>query len=135
MSISDKHTDININTTTNTTAVERADFNVMVAYDQVKAAIEIKEITTGNLMAITVTAIPIIQRMITEPSRGQYKKNVLIAVIKKLVEEFVASASDRAMINLVVDTTVSSAIDMLIDVARGAVDIGKGKKGNCCLIV
>ena len=128
MSITDKDAE------TNTTREIREDWNVINTYESIKKTIEIKEVTTENIMTIAMCGIPIIQRMITEPARGKYKKNVLIAVMKKLVGEFVKKPNDRAMINLIIDTTVSNAIDMLIDVARGAVDLGKGKTRNCCVI-
>ena len=117
------------------------DWNVLInnVYLEMKRVIEVEEITTENILGVAVMGIPIVQRLFKgNKPRGPFKKKILLAVMKILVEDMVKKPVDQAMLTIVIDTVVSQGVDMLIRVAPRVIKHGGGsgdyENYGCCLM-
>ncbi len=91
------------------------------------------------VMGLVPRIISVIQQSVTEPQRGPYKKQLAVALLKKVVDEHLDDAGERQALHTVIDTAVPVAIDTIIGVARGVVDVGKKlqqriQNGGCCTV-
>lgn len=106
------------------------DQNVIKAFQVIRGQflLDNNALSTDILMKMAIALIPMIQDMISEPARGPYKKNVLIAVLNMVIDKYVPE-SERETMKMIVRSVVSPAVDGLIDVARGRLDLHKFRKG------
>ncbi len=111
-----------------------ADEDVQRIYDAVKKIFVEKTITTSNVVVLAVQAMQIVEKI--PDLTGGDKKNIVIKVVKLIVNEFELDDDSRATINLVIDTTLPVAIDMIVGASKGAFDLNTLKvklaKLRCC---
>lgn len=90
-----------------------------------------------ELFSILVKVMEIIEKY-EEAKTGAEKKELAINVLKELVKSSPLSDEDKELLNLLVDNeTVSDAIDIIVQVAKGDFEITKKaiKKGiRHCLL-
>lgn len=113
------------------------DDNVTKAFQQIRLLFDDSNggVTSTKLIQASIALIPIIEDMVNEPARGEYKKSVLIAVLYIVVEKF-APVGQHAFFKTIIATTVSPAVDAAIDVARGRIDLHKtSKMCKGCIVV
>jgi hypothetical protein len=84
-------------------------------------------ITPTNLINFITYVMTSTQKFVTEKGNGQYKKRVVMTVLRKIVKndiEFI-NESDKQVIESLVETLAPAAIDTVIGIATGKIDIGK----------
>ena len=84
-------------------------------------------ITPTNLINFITYVMTSTQKFVTEKGNGQYKKRVVMTVLRKIVKndiEFI-NESDKQLVENLVETLAPAAIDTVIGIATGKIDIGK----------
>lgn len=84
-------------------------------------------ITPTNLINFITYVMTSTQKFVTEKGNGQYKKRVVMTVLRKIVKndiEFI-NESDKQVVESLVETLAPAAIDTVIGIATGKIDIGK----------
>lgn len=107
---------------------------VVLVYDEVVDVIKTKEIDTEALLSVAFKSIGVVQRIsegeeIPKPER----KQIVISVVKKVVEDLVEDEERVAFLNSFIEATLPSLIDRLVSAAKGHLfpAIGKAFK-RCC---
>ena len=95
-----------------------------------------KTINVDTVLSLTIDTIKIVQKLCRDYN-GKYKKLVVIAIIRKLIEEHDYPSNDiRTKILEYVDLSLPNFIDISISLAKGSIDIGKKlstfDKISCC---
>ena len=98
------------------------------AYDIVHSWITEKDtIDTENILDLTVKVITLVQKISND--KGDYKKNLVICLIKKLVREIEYETEEiRKKVLEFIDKTLPHFIDISISLAKGDINIGKKLK-------
>ncbi len=84
-------------------------------------------ITPTNLINFITYVMTSTQKFVTEKGNGQYKKRVVMTVLRKIVKndvEFI-NESDKQVVESLVETLAPAAIDTVIGIATGKINIGK----------
>lgn len=82
---------------------------------------------------IVVNSIRIVQRIVTDRNQGAYKKDLVIAVLRHLVDKSDLPRTSKNILYEVIEYTIPYTIDFLIGVAKGEIDLYKIKKKLKCL--
>ena len=92
-----------------------------------------REITPENIITMTIDIMQHVQEFITQKGQGDKKKELVILVIKELINK-VTDENIKTHLNTLVNTCVPETIDMVILVASGKLDLGKlaNKYLSCC---
>ena len=113
------------------------------SYDIVRGWITDQDtLTMTTISNLILRLIPLVQKVTgAHPApngmtRGQYKKQLAVALLRKLVQEYPYSQeTDRQTVLYFVDTTASTLIDSAIGLARRTINIGKlDPPKSCCTI-
>tara|TARA_Y100000591_G_C21581792_1_gene568698 strand:+ start:302 stop:742 length:441 start_codon:yes stop_codon:yes gene_type:complete len=101
-----------------------------------------KKLTTFNIMELVTKLIPYTQTVMNEKGLGPMKKKVIMSVLLLLVEKLnFSSENEKQQIKTVIEETVPSSIDLMIDISKGNIDFQKIIKqgslyskffGSCC---
>jgi hypothetical protein len=90
----------------------------------------------SNVITFAARLIAATQRLVTEKGRGSYKKQVVLTVLYRLVEEDEELSNDtKQRLRYVLDTTVPPSIDTMVAIGRGEFDLAKTitkVAGSCC---
>ena len=81
--------------------------------------------------------IPVLQKMVKEPHKGEYKKQVLIQTLTRIVTDSQLTDETKIQMNLLIQTTVSPTIDAMVGIAHGTINLAKKhieNGGGCCVI-
>ena len=80
-----------------------------------------------NIVFLTIHLVKEIQKCIRDPSLGEYKKELVISVLKEIINNEVKFDDDikREAIIFIIDETMPATIDMTIGIAKGDFDLGK----------
>lgn len=90
-------------------------------YDQIATAIRGRSITASNVVAIATQCMVLVQ---TYPMlSGSEKKQIVLTVLHKLVDEAKLPESDASTIHVLIDTVVSSAIDAIKDAFKHKINL------------
>lgn len=113
------------------------DARVAKLYDVAKQWTKGRPVTAGTIISFTTYLISAIEQLVTESHEGAYKKQVVLGVLHKVVENDIPfeTAEDRQAVLDVVDLVVPVFIDTIIGVATGSIDIGKIFESckSCCM--
>ena len=101
--------------------------------NQVYDTIKVRQPTPENIMQVTVNVMQIVQKIVKEKSKGEVKKEIVISVMQKLIDD-VENQERKDQLQGLLDTTVPIAIDTVIKVATGEIDLEKYFKdcSSCC---
>ena len=105
-------------------------------YDKVKLMVtDYDYLNPGNCLKLSVSVMKLLQTI--KKNKGDYKKKIVLALIKKLVQEYdYKKQDDRKMVLDFVDYVLPDSIDLAVSLSRGDVDIGKTITSNhfhgCC---
>lgn len=80
-----------------------------------------------NLIRLATCVIPLVQRVVK--GTGEEKKEVALAVIQKVITE--SNVENKELLVSICNTTLPVAIDTMISIAKGRIDLSKGVKGTC----
>tara|TARA_B100000035_G_scaffold307402_1_gene310604 strand:+ start:577 stop:1026 length:450 start_codon:yes stop_codon:yes gene_type:complete len=85
-----------------------------------------KKLTTFNLVELSTSLIPKCQRIMSEPGLGPMKKKVILSVLHILVEKLkFGSDEEKHSIQLILNETIPTTIDLMIDISKGKLDLEK----------
>lgn len=103
--------------------------------DQVLTLIgEHNTISLWTIDDLVIDCIRIVQNLVKEHGKGQYKKQVVLTVINVLVHRNTQLDDDTKTILLkMCEYTIPHTIDLFIGLAKGEIDISKMKMGLCGL--
>ena len=111
------------------------DKNAKAVYDEIKKSIENKTLSASNLIVIVTELIPIVEKVIKHDRPGQYKKKLLLDVLEMVINDSPKlDKNEKDNILVIVNTIIPPAVDAMIAIARGRLNIGKKIKNNfkCC---
>lgn len=112
------------------------DPNVTIIWNQIKEWRKggKKEVNASNIVTFVAILIRMIEKVITEPHSGPYKKQVLLAILGRVIQESKQPEEGKEALLALVDTIIPQVIDTSIAIAKGDIDIGKKiKKPSCCV--
>lgn len=85
-----------------------------------------KKLTTFNVMELVTKLIPYTQKVMNEKGLGPMKKKVIMTVLLTLSEKLnFSTEEERNQIKTVIQETVPSSIDLMIDISKGDIDFQK----------
>ena len=95
------------------------------------------KIDAASIITFATTLVRAIQQIVLKSGDGSRKKQIVLTVLRLTIQNDAKrlSESDRQMILGLVDTVVPVAIDTIIGVATGRIDISKEWNkyfGTCC---
>jgi len=94
-------------------------------FESLVDAVGDEEINAGSIITIASLAMVIVERQ--RHLSGDDKKALVIELLHKLVNSRDMSSKEKRKINLVIDATVPSVIDTIIDASKGGLDVNKLK--------
>lgn len=104
----------------------QTDSNFDKVYEQAKEWISKEEnLTPTNVMEFVTFLMPIVQKITFGKKKGEYKKQLVMDIITKVIENDAKfeSDEDKTLVLKVVKNTVPITIDLLVSVATGKIDI------------
>ena len=84
-------------------------------------------VTPSNIINFITYVMTSTQKLVTEKGNGQYKKRVVMTVLRKIVKNDIefSSEEDKQVVSSLVETLAPSAIDTVVGIATGKIDLGK----------
>lgn len=97
------------------------DVNALVSdvYNTLETMLRVKQVTMANLISIGSTVMQIVEQYPQLP--GDKKKVVALGVLHKVVASLSVSDENKALMDSIIDTTVSHAIDFIVMASRGEI--------------
>jgi hypothetical protein len=109
--------------------------SVEYLYNHLKS-IHSEKITPTNIILIATEIIQLVEKY--KQLTGNQKKTIVISVVKKLVNSQFDTEEDKRAMNLIIDLTLPSVIDNLVNAINGNLKFNKEKvksffkKYFCC---
>ena len=102
-------------------------------YDEMEAIIGKREVNAGNIMSLVTLLMKTADKY--TDVKGIQKKELVLAVTKKVVEETVPE-TERENVLYIVNGTLPAIIDTIVAIDKGqlAIKVKKGLKAWCCCI-
>ena len=84
----------------------------------------------AELLNAAVRLMPLVQRAVRGPGRGAYKKQLLIGVVERMLEQDVTWESDeqKGYVLALSAQVLPAAVDTAAGIATGQIDVGKAAK-------
>tara|TARA_B100001175_G_C19479774_1_gene626427 strand:+ start:1241 stop:1579 length:339 start_codon:yes stop_codon:yes gene_type:complete len=103
-------------------------------YDEIETMINGKKVDASSIISIATLLMKTVETY--SDVKGIQKKEIVLAVLRKVVEEKISSPEERANVLFLVEQTVPPVIDALVAVDKGQlkIKIQKGCKSlfPCC---
>ena len=116
--------------------IDSDDYIVLTLYEQFKDWIyPDKNLLQGGIIRLVTLLIPSIQKIIKGEGRGTYKKNVLLAVLIRIVtDRDDISDKDKDIINDMIKNIIPITVDTMCGIAHRDIKLGKknNEVENCC---
>ena len=96
-------------------------------YKAGKLWVKVTRPNPSNVIFLTIHLIKEVQKNLKDPAMGVYKKELVISVLKEIINNEVKFDDDiqREAIIFIIDETMPAMIDMMIGIAKGEFDLGK----------
>ena len=102
------------------------DANMKKVFEMSKSWLQGKKLTTFNLMEFVSVLIPMVQKVVTNGGQGSYKKKLIMSVLDLLIEKLkFGTDEEEAQLSMIIHETVPSTIDLMINISKGNVNMGK----------
>lgn len=102
------------------------DANMKKIFEMSKSWLQGKKLTTFNLMEFVSVLIPMVQKVVTNGGQGSYKKKLIMSVLDLLIEKLkFGTDEEEAQLSMIIHETVPSTIDLMINISKGNVNMGK----------
>ena len=102
------------------------DANMKKVFEMSKSWLQGKKLTTFNLMEFVSVLIPMVQKVVTNGGQGSYKKKLIMSVLDLLIEKLkFGTDEEEAQLSMIIHETVPSTIDLMINISKGDVNMGK----------
>lgn len=112
------------------------DPRVQQLYHIAKGWASSRGVDAGTIILFATSLIASVEDLITEAHAGPYKKQVLLTVLRLVLENDVKWSSEAAKATVIglLETTIPIVINTTIGIAKGEIDIGKIFKrfSPCC---
>ena len=103
-------------------------------YDEVESIISNKKIDAGSMISVVTLLMKTVDKY--TDVNGIQKKEVVLAVLRKIIEETVKDESERQNILYLADQAVPAVIDTIVSIDKGQLKIkiekGCKKLTSCC---
>ena len=103
-------------------------------YDEIETMINGKKIDAASIISIATLLMKTVEKY--SDVKGIQKKEIVLAVLRKVVEEKIDDADERSSVLFLIEQTVPPVIDALVAVDKGQlkIKIQKGCKSifSCC---
>ena len=103
-------------------------------YDEIESMIDGKKIDAASIISIATLLMMTVEKY--SDVKGIQKKEIVLAVLRKVVEEKIDDADERSSVLFLIEQTVPPVIDALVAVDKGQlkIKIQKGCKSifSCC---
>ena len=103
-------------------------------FNDTKTLFQGETFNAGTVITLAVRAMELVEKI--PRLTGAEKKVIVIEVVKLMVDETDLSEEDNAKIDVIIDTTLPIAIDLIVAASRGMLNINglkdKLKKLCCC---
>jgi hypothetical protein len=94
-------------------------------YDIAIEWIENNEFSIASIVNFTTFLMLTVQHVISDKEQGMYKKQIVLTVLRRVINETAMSEEDKAAITNVLETVVPVIIDSMVSVARGDINFDK----------
>ena len=104
-------------------------------YGQIKGWVsKEQDITVDSVLFLLPRIMRVVQLVVKERKKGTYKKQLVLNLTKRLVQDCVEDEQVRSTVLMGVELAGPALIDVTVDVALGNIDIQKFKKClfSCC---
>ena len=102
------------------------DANMKKIFEMSKSWLQGKKLTPFNLMEFVSVLIPMVQKVVTNGGQGSYKKKLIMSVLDLLIEKLkFGTDEEEAQLSMIIHETVPSTIDLMINISKGNVNMGK----------
>jgi len=110
------------------------DKNIETIYEIAKKWVNDNGLHSTNVMELTLHLMQVIQKIITDTGKGGYKKMIVLTVLRLVIKNDVQWENEQVKNLLLetINTIVPSAIDQIVSVAKGLVNLKKLKFKLCC---
>jgi len=109
---------------------------ITLVYDQIKDWVDKTEKPDASNIIMLVTLLIKCVENVAKDKSGSYKKNLVLTVLTKVINESKLEPDAKAALMILVQTTIPVIIDTMISIANKEIDIGKVKtemsKCFCC---
>ena len=99
-----------------------------ILVDKIYNMLENRNLTTENILLVTVTIMSRVQNEVKDKNKGDLKKEIVICVLKKIIDENVEDEELCTQLDIMINTCIPPAIDTMVQIARGNIDLGKTMK-------
>ena len=112
------------------------DPNIEIIYNKLLVLGKCDKIGADSIVILTLNLIPIVQKLITESSAGQYKKKLVLSVLKLIIDKSTIDTNSKKSLYILLETTIPVTIDSFINIAKGNVNLHKltTRTTKCCTI-
>jgi hypothetical protein len=110
--------------------------DIIQVYNQIKSWVDkTDEPNASNIIVLVTLLIKCVENIFGDKS-GSYKKNLVLKVLQKVINESKLTDNAKASLLDLVNTTIPVVIDTMINIANKQVDINKGDNKSpgcfCC---
>lgn len=102
--------------------------DVLIVYSKLKEMSDKTETPDAGVMVVLVTLLIKIVEKIAGDKSGTYKKELVIKVLTKVVEDSKISDDSKSSLIAVINYTIPTMIDTMISLAKNEINIGKMKE-------
>jgi hypothetical protein len=104
-------------------------------FSTISVSITHKQLSLSNIIPIGSMVMQIVEEYPQLP--GSQKKEVVISVMHKLINDSNLSESTKATLNVIIDTVLAKTIDFVVSAARGEIElvniiVEKIQSSSCC---
>jgi len=105
---------------------------IELVYNQIKDWVEKTEKPdASNIIQLVTLLIKCVEK-ICKDKEGSYKKNMVLVILRKVINESKLEQDVKISLLILVETTIPVIIDTMISIANKEIDIGKIKPGTTC---
>ena len=104
-----------------------SDDNVEILYNIAKIWINNNNFNPSTIIPFVTTLIRCTQKLVSEKAKGPYKKELVLTILKKVIENDITfeNDSDKIQVLVIVENTIPIFIDTSVGIATGEIDLRK----------
>ncbi len=103
---------------------------ITLIYNQIKDWVDNTEKPDASNIIVLVTLLIKCVENVAVDKAGSYKKNLVLTVLTKVINESKLEPDAKASLMILVQTMVPIMIDTMINIANKKIDLGKTKTGT-----
>jgi len=107
--------------------MEPSQDEIILVYNQIKQWVDNTDKPDASNIIVLVTLLIKCVENIAKDKSGSYKKDLVLKVLRKVINESNLEPDAKMTLLVLVETTIPTIIDTLISVANNELDLGKIK--------